>query len=94
MGVADFLFTPSLQRVLGAALLQPDRSFTLRELLRLVESGRGSAQKQVDRLVEALYFRKTPDEAAKGQKILSDDLTTAEKIIASLGSVEVEPARK
>ena len=53
MSLADFLFTPSLQRVLGATLLQPDRSFTLQELLRLANSGRGSAQKQVDRLVEA-----------------------------------------
>lgn len=51
MSVADFLFTPGLQRVLGATLLQPDRSFTLQELLRLADSGRGSAQKQVDRLV-------------------------------------------
>ncbi|MFM0169635.1 nucleotidyltransferase domain-containing protein [Paraburkholderia sediminicola] len=53
MSVADFLFTPGLQRVLGATLLQPDRSFTLQELLRLANSGHGSAQKQVDRLVEA-----------------------------------------
>lgn len=53
MSLADFLFTPGLQRVLGATLLQPDRSFTLQELLRLADSGRGSAQKQVDRLVKA-----------------------------------------
>ncbi|MGA9919249.1 nucleotidyltransferase domain-containing protein [Paraburkholderia sp.] len=52
MSVADFLFTPGLQRVLGATLLQPERSFTLQELLRLADSGRGSAQKQVDRLVD------------------------------------------
>ncbi|WP_296661751.1 nucleotidyltransferase domain-containing protein [Paraburkholderia sp.] len=52
MSLADFLFPPGLQRVLGATLLQPDRSFTLRELLRLAENGRGSTQKQVDRLVE------------------------------------------
>lgn len=52
MSLADFLFTLGLQRVLGATLLHPDRSFTLQELLRLVDSGRGSAQKQVDRLVE------------------------------------------
>lgn len=53
MSLADFLFTPGLQRVLGATLLQPERSFTLQELLQLANSGRGSAQKQVDRLVEA-----------------------------------------
>ena len=52
MSLADFLFTPGLQRVLGATLLDPERAFTLQELLRLADSGRGSAQKQVDRLVE------------------------------------------
>lgn len=53
MGLADFLFTPTLQKVLGATLLHPDRSFTLRELLRLADSGRGSAQKQVERLIDS-----------------------------------------
>lgn len=60
MSVADFLFTPALQRVLGTTLLQPERSFTLRELLRLADSGRGSAQKQVDRLVEVGVLREEP----------------------------------
>lgn len=53
LGLADFLFTPTLQKVLGATLLHPERSFTLRELLRLADSGRGSAQKQVQRLIDS-----------------------------------------
>jgi len=53
LGLADFLFTPTLQKVLGATLLHPDRSFTLRELLRLADSGRGSAQKQLERLIDS-----------------------------------------
>jgi len=57
MGLADFLFTPTLQKVLGATLLHPDRSFTLRELLRLADSGHGSAQKQVERLIDAGVLR-------------------------------------
>lgn len=65
MSVADFLFTPSLQRVLGATLLHPERSFTLQELLRLANSGRGSAQKQVDRLVEAGVLR---EDARRGRQ--------------------------
>ncbi len=65
MSVADFLFTPSLPRVLGATLLHPDRSFTLQELLRLANSGRGSAQKQVDRLVEAGVLR---EDARRGRQ--------------------------
>lgn len=65
MSLADFLFTRGLQRVLGATLLQPDRSFTLEELLRLADSGRGSAQKQVDRLVEAGVLR---EDARRGRQ--------------------------
>lgn len=65
MSLADFLFTPGLQRVLGATLLQPERSFTLQELLRLADSGRGSAQKQVDRLVEAGVLR---EDARRGRQ--------------------------
>ncbi len=65
MSVADFLFTPSMQRVLGATLLHPDRSFTLQELLRLADSGHGSAQKQVDRLVEAGVLR---EDARRGRQ--------------------------
>jgi uncharacterized protein len=65
MSVADFLFTPGLQRVLGATLLHPDRSFSLQELLRLADSGRGSAQKQVDRLVESGVLQ---EEARRGNQ--------------------------
>ncbi|UVA77613.1 nucleotidyltransferase domain-containing protein [Pandoraea commovens] len=57
MSLADFLLTPGLQRVLGATLLHPERSFSLQDLLRLADSGRGSAQKQVDRLVDAGVLR-------------------------------------
>lgn len=53
MGIADFLLTPAMQSVLGATLLHPDRTFTLRELLRIARGGRGSTQKQIDRFVAA-----------------------------------------
>lgn len=53
MSSVDFLFTPTVQRVLGTMLVHPDQSFTLQELLRRAASGRGSAQKQIDRLVHA-----------------------------------------
>lgn len=65
MGLANFMFTPGLQRVLGATLLQPDRSFTLQELLRLADSGRGSGQKQIDRLVEAGVLK---EDARRGRQ--------------------------
>ena len=53
MSAVDFLFTPTVQRVLGTTLVHPDQSFTLQELLRRAASGRGSAQQQIDRLVHA-----------------------------------------
>ena len=53
MSAVDFLFTPTVQRVLGAVLPQPEQSFTLQELLRVAAAGRGSAQQQIDRLVAA-----------------------------------------
>ncbi|MBT9594624.1 MAG: MarR family transcriptional regulator [Vitreoscilla sp.] len=53
MSSVDFLFTPTVQRVLGTTLTHPGRSFTLQELLRRAGTGRGSAQQQIDRLVRA-----------------------------------------
>jgi predicted nucleotidyltransferase len=53
MSAIDFLFTPTVQRVLGTVLTQPDQSFSLQELLRRAGAGRGSAQQQIDRLVKA-----------------------------------------
>ena len=53
MSAADFLFTPSMQRVLAATLAHPQRAYTLEELLSLAAAGRGSAQKQIERLIAA-----------------------------------------
>ncbi|WP_431046837.1 nucleotidyltransferase domain-containing protein [Roseateles sp. L2-2] len=53
MSAADFLFTPTVQRVLGITLTAPDRVFTLAELLREAGSGRGSTQLQIERLLVA-----------------------------------------
>lgn len=60
MSVAGFLFTPSVQRVLGVTLLQPERSFTLQDLLRVAATGRGSTQLQIDRLVAAGVLKDEP----------------------------------
>lgn len=60
MSASDFLFTPSVQRVLGATLLHPERSFTLQELLRLAGTGHGSTQQQIDRLVRAGVLQEEP----------------------------------
>ena len=60
MSSVDFLFTPTVQRVLGLTLPHPDRSFTLQELLRRAATGRGSAQQQIDRLVHAGVLTEEP----------------------------------
>jgi hypothetical protein len=65
MSLANFLFTPGLQRVLGAALLQPDRSFTPQELLRLVRQWArvAEAAREVQAASAALeqHFDNAPD---------------------------------
>jgi len=60
MSSVDFLLTPTVQRVLGITMLQPDRTFTLQELLRAAGPGRGSTQAQIDRLVRAGVLREEP----------------------------------
>lgn len=60
MGIADFMFTPSVQRVLGVVLTHPQQSYTLQELLRLAATGRGSTQQQIDRLVQAGVLAEEP----------------------------------
>jgi predicted nucleotidyltransferase len=60
MSSVDFLFTAPVQRVLGTVLAHPEQSYTLQELLRRANAGRGSAQKQIDRLVEVGVLAEEP----------------------------------
>lgn len=60
MSAADFLFTPALQRVLRTVYADAEKSFTLNELLRTAASGKGSTQKQIERLVSAGVLREEP----------------------------------
>ncbi|HEY1057234.1 MAG TPA: nucleotidyltransferase domain-containing protein [Limnobacter sp.] len=53
MSAVDFLFTPSVRKVLRATLLNPQRRYSLGALLDIAESGRGSTQKQIERLISA-----------------------------------------
>jgi len=52
-GLADALFTPVQQRVLGLLFGQPQRRFQSAELIRLVGSGTGAAHRLLTRLAEA-----------------------------------------
>jgi predicted nucleotidyltransferase len=49
-GVADALFSATQQRVLGLLFGQPERSFSLSELIRLAQSGSGTVQREIERL--------------------------------------------
>jgi predicted nucleotidyltransferase len=48
--LADALFTTTQQRVLGALYGQPQRSFTVTELIALTGAGSGAAQRELARL--------------------------------------------
>lgn len=52
-GLADALFTPVQQRVLGLLFGQPARQFQASELIRLANSGSGAVQRQIARLSAA-----------------------------------------
>ena len=52
-GLADALFTPVQQRVLGLLFGQPGRRFQSAELIQLAESGTGAAHRQLQRLADS-----------------------------------------
>lgn len=51
MSVVDFMFSESMQKVLGLVIAQPERSFTLNELLKHAGGGRGHLQSKIDQLI-------------------------------------------
>jgi predicted nucleotidyltransferase len=53
VGLADALFTPVQQRVLGLLFAQPDRRFQSAELIKLANSGTGAVHRQLGRLADA-----------------------------------------
>ena len=48
--LSDALFTTTQQRVLGCLFGQPDRSFTVSELIRTTGAGSGAVQREIARL--------------------------------------------
>lgn len=53
MSLADFMLTKRQQRLLGALFMNPDRDYSLSELVRVSGSGMGAGQNQVNRLISA-----------------------------------------
>lgn len=52
LSVADALFTPVQQRVLGLLFGQPHRRFQSAEIIHLVDSGTGAVHRQLQRLAQ------------------------------------------
>lgn len=52
-GLADALFSPAQQRVLGLLFGQPERAFRSAEIIRLAESGTGTVHRFLQRLERA-----------------------------------------
>lgn len=63
MSATDFLLTPGMQKVLGLAFADPERSFTLNELLARAGGGHGSSQRQIERLIAAGVLEEGPRRA-------------------------------
>ena len=53
VSIADALFSGTRQTLLGLLFGQPDRGYTLSELIELAHAGRGAVQREIGRLVEA-----------------------------------------
>ena len=53
LSLADALFTTSQQRVLGLLFGQPQRSFTVSEIIATTGTGSGAAQREVAKLLES-----------------------------------------
>jgi uncharacterized protein len=63
MSAADFLLTPGMQKVLGLTFADPERSFTLNELLACAGGGHGSSQRQIERLIASGVLEEGPRRA-------------------------------
>lgn len=53
MGIADFMFSKSVQNILRTVYASPDESFMLSELIDRAGGGRGNGQRQVERLLQS-----------------------------------------
>ncbi|MBO4121269.1 nucleotidyltransferase domain-containing protein [Cupriavidus gilardii] len=60
MGLADFMFSPGVQRVLARVYGEPMRTFTLSELIEHAGGGRGNGQRHIQRLLDAGVLSEEP----------------------------------
>ena len=60
-GLADALFTPVQQRLLGLLFAQPDRRYRSSEIIRLAAGGTGAVHRQLQRLAASGLLDVTTD---------------------------------
>ena len=63
MSAVNFLFLPGIQKVLGQVYSHLDREFTLNELLADAPGGRGTNQRNIEKLLEAGVLTEGPRRA-------------------------------
>jgi len=68
-GLADALFTTTQQRVLGILYGQPERSFSVTEMIELTRAGSGAVQRELARLVGAGLLTRRSIEGPKRYKV-------------------------
>jgi predicted nucleotidyltransferase len=60
MGAADFMFSLPVQRILGATLLNPQRSYMVKELIKHSGAGVGNTRRHLDKLLAAGVLSEGP----------------------------------
>lgn len=53
MSAIDFMLSPPVQRILGAALMNPERSYRVKDLIALSGGGVGNTRRHVEKLIAA-----------------------------------------
>lgn len=94
-GLADALFTPVQQRVLGLLFGQPERRFQSGELIRLAHGGTGAVHRQLARLADSGLVTVTRTGNQKHYQAREDSPVFAELhglVVKTVGLVE--PIRK
>lgn len=90
-GLADALFTPVQQMVLGLLFAQPDRRFQSAEIIRLAASGTGAVHRQLQRLAATGLVTATREGNQKYYQANRDSPVYAELhglVVKTIGVVE------
>ncbi len=60
MSAIDFMFSPPVQRILGATLMNPERSYRVKDLIALSGGGVGNTRRHVEKLIATGILEEDP----------------------------------